>query len=61
MIKKATNPKQAAEKIVKVITSKNPKLFNQVDFMSTFFLGLNKFLPQKIKDKILLDHMNINV
>lgn len=61
LIKKATNPKQAAEKIVKVITSKNPKLFNQVDFMSTFFLGLNKFLPQKLKDKILLDHMNINV
>ncbi|TGM01947.1 SDR family NAD(P)-dependent oxidoreductase [Leptospira jelokensis] len=61
LIKKATNPKQAAEKIVKVITSKKPNLFNQVDFMSTFFLGLNKFLPQKLKDKILLDHMNINV
>ncbi|ABZ92652.1 Short chain dehydrogenase [Leptospira biflexa serovar Patoc strain 'Patoc 1 (Ames)'] len=61
LIKKATNPKQAAEKIVKVIQSKNPNLFNQVDFMSSFFLGLNRFLPQKLKDKILLDHMNINV
>ncbi|XDD54327.1 SDR family NAD(P)-dependent oxidoreductase [Leptospira sp. WS4.C2] len=61
LIRTATNPKQAAERIVKVIVSNKPKLFNQVDFMSTFFLGLNRFLPQKIKDKILLNHMNINV
>lgn len=61
LIRSATNPKQAAERIVKVIVSNRPKLFNQVDLMSTFFLGLNRFLPQKLKDKILLDYMNINV
>jgi len=59
LIKKATTPVQAAEKIIKVIRSPRPKLHNQVDFMSSFFLFLNRILPKFMRDVILLNHMDI--
>jgi len=59
LIKTAPNPLEAAQKIVKVLEAKRPRLRNQVDFMSSFFLALNRFLPQPLKDRILLDHMDI--
>ncbi|MBC2717033.1 MAG: SDR family NAD(P)-dependent oxidoreductase [Desulfobacteraceae bacterium] len=59
LIKTATTPIQAAKRIVDVINSPKLKLHNQVDFMSSFFLFLNKVLPKFIRDMILLNHMNI--
>jgi short-subunit dehydrogenase len=61
LIKTAPNPVEAAKKIVSVLRSDNPKLHNQVDFMSTFFLFLNRFLPKRLRDAILLSHMDIKV
>lgn len=61
LIKTAPDPVQAAEKVVKVVMQDKPRLHNQVDFMSTFFLGLNKYLPRWIRDRILLRHMDIEV
>lgn len=61
LIKDATTPDVAAKRIVGVIKAVRPKLFNQVDFMSTFFLFINRFLPKGIRDAILLNHMNIKV
>ncbi|RPH50156.1 MAG: SDR family NAD(P)-dependent oxidoreductase [Desulfobacteraceae bacterium] len=61
LIKKATTPVQAAEKIIKVINSPRLKLHNQVDFMSSFFLFLNRVLPKFMRDMILLNHMDIKV
>ena len=61
LIKTAPNPVDAAEKTVKVITRENPRLHNQIDFTSTFFLGLNRYLPRSIRDRILLRHMDIEV
>jgi short-subunit dehydrogenase len=61
MIKTAPTPPQAAAAIVKVINVKNPKLFNQVDFKSKVFLGINNLLPQSVKDAILLRQMDIRV
>jgi len=61
LIKDAPDPERAAAKYVEVISSKNPKLFNQVDFMSTFFLTLNKYLPAWVRDRILIKHMDIKV
>jgi len=61
LIKTATTPSAAAKKIVKVIQSRKPKLHNQVDFMSSFFLFLNWILPKKIRDAILVNHMDIKV
>lgn len=61
LIKTATTPIVAAKKIVKVIKKRKPKLHNQVDFMSSFFLILNRFLPRFMRDAILLNHMDIKV
>jgi len=61
LIKTATTPLAAAKRIVKIIQSEKPKLHNQVDFMSSFFLFLNWLLPKKIRDVILINHMDIKV
>ncbi len=61
LIKKATTPKQAAQRIVRVVLAENPGLRCQVDFMSRFFLFLNWILPKRIRDMILLNHMDIKV
>ncbi len=61
LIKGAPTPSQAAEKIVRIIKKKKNRRFNQVDFMSTVFLFLNRFLPSKIRDRILINHMDIKV
>ena len=61
LIKTAPTPIQAAEKVKRVVESPSPPLMNQVDFMSTFFLALNRFLPRFLRDAILLNHMRIKV
>jgi short-subunit dehydrogenase len=61
MIKTAPTPIQAAHKILKVIKAKKPKFHNQIDFKSTYFLGLNRFLPKGARDAILLNVMDIKV
>ncbi len=61
LIKTAPTPPVAAAKIVKVIEAKKPALFSQIDFMSTFFLWLNRFLPRWLRDAILVNHMHIKV
>ena len=61
LVKSATTPAQAADRIVTVLLADKPKLHNQVDFMSSFFLFLNRILPKRIRDMILLNHMNIKV
>ena len=61
LIESAPSPMNAARRIVKVVLSENPKLRNQVDTTSTFFLLLNRFLPKGIRDAILLRHMDIRV
>jgi short-subunit dehydrogenase len=59
LIKTAPTPPQAAREIVKVIKSRKPRLFNQVDPKSRAFLALNKMLPGAIRDEILLRQMDI--
>ncbi len=61
LIKTATTPEEAARRIVAIVRATRPKLHNQVDFMSSFFLFLNWLLPKWARDKILLNHMNIQV
>ncbi|MFH2128735.1 MAG: SDR family NAD(P)-dependent oxidoreductase [bacterium] len=61
LIKDATTPSAAARRILKVLKADNPKLHNQVDFMSTFFLFLNRNLPKRVRDMILLNHMDIKI
>lgn len=61
LIKTAPTPEYAAGKIVKVVLAEKMSLFNQIDFMSTFFLWINQVLPRRIRDAILVNYMNIKV
>jgi short-subunit dehydrogenase len=61
LIKTAPTPPQAAADVVRVITSKNPKLHNQIDLKSKVFMALNRFLPRRVRDAILLRQMDIRV
>ncbi len=59
LIKSAPTPLQAGKRIAEVVRQKRPAFYNQIDFMSTFFLFLNRFLPVRLRDAILLNHMDI--
>ncbi len=59
LIKTAPTPLEAARKIADIVNQDRPAFNNQVDFMSTFFLFLNRFLPLRLRDAILLNHMDI--
>ncbi len=59
LIRSATDPGTAAERILRVIRAPQPKLHNPVDARSRLFLLLNRFLPQRVRDEILLRQMNI--
>jgi short-subunit dehydrogenase len=61
LIKTAPTPDAAAKRIFRVVKSEKPAIFNQVDFMSTFFLWLNNYLPRAWRDAILVNHMDIKV
>jgi short-subunit dehydrogenase len=61
LIQTAPTPTQAAEEIVKVIEADRPAVHNQIDFKSRFFMNLNRFLPMSIRDRILLNQMDIRV
>lgn len=59
LVRSAPSPRAAAERIAAVVLADNPKLFNQVDAMSSLFFVLNQYLPARAKDEILLRHMRI--
>jgi len=59
LIKSAIDPATAAERIVAVVRSPSPKLHNPIDPKSRLFLLLNRFLPRRVRDEILLRQMDI--
>lgn len=59
LIKTAIGPSAAADAIVRVVRSPHPKLQNPIDRQSRVFLALNRFLPQRIRDRMLLSQMDI--
>lgn len=61
LVKTAPNPVDAADRIVRVVRSPKPSMFNQVDTMSSVFLFLNKVLPTRVRDSILCNHMDIKL
>jgi len=58
-VKTAPTPKEAARKIVRIVNDRNPKLQNQIEAKSTMLLVLNKVLPTRMRDSMLLNHMDI--
>jgi short-subunit dehydrogenase len=59
LIKTAIGPSAAADAIVRVVRAQRPKLQNPIDRQSRVFLALNRFLPQRVRDRMLLDQMDI--
>jgi short-subunit dehydrogenase len=59
LIKSAPDPASAALQIIRVIESPRPKLHNAIDAKSRFFLAVNRFLPTRLRDSLLLNQMDI--
>lgn len=59
LIKSAPDPTAAALKIIRVIQAPKPKLHNSIDTKSRLFLALNRFLPARLRDSLLLGQMDI--
>jgi short-subunit dehydrogenase len=59
LIKTAIDPSTAARRIVDVVRSSDPALFNPLDPKSRFFMMLNRFLPKRMRDEMLLRQMDI--
>jgi len=59
LIRTAPDAVSAAAGIVKVLLSPNPRLHNQIDAKSRFFMALNRVLPRRLRDAILLRQMDI--
>lgn len=59
LIKNAIDPSRAADRIVDVLRSPRPALVNCLDPQSRLFLKLNRFLPQPLRDRLLLRQMDI--
>jgi len=59
LIKTAIGPSAAADVITRVLRSNHPRLQNPIDRQSRLFLALNRFLPQRVRDRILLRQMDI--
>jgi short-subunit dehydrogenase len=61
LIKSAPTPEAAARTIVHIIEKDRPKFYNQLLFADSFLMKLNRFLPKRIKDSILVGYMKIKV
>jgi NAD(P)-dependent dehydrogenase (short-subunit alcohol dehydrogenase family) len=59
LIQTAPDPAAAAAAIVRVLRAAKPRLNNTIDGKSRFFLALNRFLPTRWRDEILLRQMDI--
>ncbi|HSP99433.1 MAG TPA: SDR family NAD(P)-dependent oxidoreductase [Candidatus Dormibacteraeota bacterium] len=59
LIQTALDPAAAAEQILRVVRAPRPRLHNPIDAQSRFFLALNRFLPQRTRDWLLLRQMDI--
>lgn len=59
LIKTAPDPVKAAKMIVKTIKKDKPPLYSQFAFRDSFFLFINKVLPRKVRDSILVNFMKI--
>ena len=46
-------PAAAADRIVEVVRSSEPALYNTLDAKSRFFMLLNRILPRRLRDEIL--------
>lgn len=61
LIKTAPDPVTAAKRVVKVLEANRPPFFTRFSFRDSFFITINKWLPTRIRDAILVNFMRIKV
>jgi len=61
LIKTAPDPVRAARMVVRVLEAEKPPLFTRFSFRDSFFITINKWLPARIRDAILVNFMRIKV
>jgi short-subunit dehydrogenase len=59
LIKTAPTPLEAATTIAAIVRAERPRVRNQLEFRSTLFLFINRILPMRLRDEILLRFMGI--
>lgn len=59
LIRTAIDPGTAADRIVEVVRAQDPAVINALDPQSRFFLALNRVLPRRLRDWMLLRQMDI--
>jgi short-subunit dehydrogenase len=59
LIVDAPSPAVAAERIVAVVRAPAPRLLNPIDAKSGLLMTLNRFLPRRLRDELLLRQMDI--
>jgi short-subunit dehydrogenase len=59
LVSRGSTPAQAAATIVRVIKSRNPRFFNEIALKDRVFMSLNRVLPYRVRDVILVRHMGI--
>ncbi len=55
----ALDPAAAADRIVAVVRAPAPRLLNPLDAKSRLFMALNRHLPRRLRDELLLRQMDI--
>lgn len=59
-VDEGSDPKQMAEAIFRVITTENPKIHYKVGaFMQKFSIVLKRILPDKVYEKLLMNHYKL--
>lgn len=59
LIKTAPTPLEAAATIAAIVRADRPRVRNQLEWKSTFFLFINRMLPMRLRDEILIRFMGI--
>jgi hypothetical protein len=52
-------PAQVAATIVRVLNSNSPNFFNEITFKDRAFMSISRVLPYRIRDAVLIRHMDI--
>ncbi len=59
-VDEGSNPQQMAEAIFRIIQTKNPKVHYKVGaFMQKFSIVLKRMLPDKVYEKLLINHYKL--
>ncbi len=59
LVRQGLAPAQVAATIVRVLNSNSPNFFNEITFKDRAFMSISRVLPYRIRDAVLIRHMDI--